>query len=183
VTTGAANDIERATNIARSMVTRYGMSDRFGLMGLATVESQYLDSTSTLNCAENTAADIDEEVMKMLKSAYEEALAMLRDNKDIMDKIAAYLIEKETITGKEFMKIYREEKGLPEPEEEKKTEDLEEKKPESKDEEKTSRSEDLWNWDSRRPSDSDRENDKNQTNGESGETSRFGSAWDRNVNG
>ncbi|MBD5451486.1 MAG: ATP-dependent zinc metalloprotease FtsH [Lachnospiraceae bacterium] len=142
VTTGAANDIERATNIARSMVTRYGMSDRFGLMGLATVESQYLDSTSTLNCAENTAAEIDEEVMKMLKSAYDEALAMLRENKEIMDKIAAYLIEKETITGKEFMKIYREEKGLPEPEEKDEkakkdadASDSEEKKPEHSDEE------------------------------------------------
>ncbi|MDE7268668.1 MAG: ATP-dependent zinc metalloprotease FtsH [Lachnospiraceae bacterium] len=141
VTTGAANDIERATNIARSMVTRYGMSDRFGLMGLATVESQYLDSTSTLNCAENTAAEIDEEVMKMLKSAYDEALAMLRENKEIMDKIAAYLIEKETITGKEFMKIYREEKGLPEPEEKDEKDkkdadasDSEEKKPEHSDE-------------------------------------------------
>lgn len=200
VTTGAANDIERATNIARSMVTRYGMSDKFGLMGLATVESQYLDSTSTLNCAENTAAEIDTEVMKILKEAYEEALAMLRDNKDVMDKIAAYLIEQETITGKEFMKIYREEKGLPEPEEkkpegadkpeEKAADDAkaEEKKPESADEQqpteenevKVPSPDELRNF---TPQGSEEQNVKNQTNGESGEKSRFGSAWDRNVNG
>ncbi|MBQ7942984.1 MAG: ATP-dependent zinc metalloprotease FtsH [Lachnospiraceae bacterium] len=119
VTTGASNDIEKATNIARSMVTRYGMSKKFGLIGLETVESRYLDGRSALNCAENTAADIDEEVMKILKEAYEEALAMLRENREVLDKIAAYLIEKETITGKEFMKIYREAKGLPEEEDKK----------------------------------------------------------------
>lgn len=119
VTTGASNDIEKATNIARSMVTRYGMSEKFGLMGLETVESQYLDGRSSLNCAENTAAEIDTEVMNMLKVCYEEALGLLRENRDVMDLIAAHLIEKETITGKEFMKIYREAKGLPEPEEEK----------------------------------------------------------------
>ncbi len=117
VTTGASNDIEKATSIARSMITRYGMSKKFGLMGLETVESQYLDGRSSLNCADNTAAEIDTEVMNMLKECYEEALAMLRENREVMDKIAVHLIEKETITGKEFMKIYREAKGLPEPEE------------------------------------------------------------------
>lgn len=120
VTTGASNDIEKATNIARSMVTRYGMSKKFGLIGLETVESQYLDGRSALNCADNTASEIDTEVMQILKDAYEEALQMLRENRDVMDKIAAYLIEKETITGKEFMRIFREAKGLPEPQEDKK---------------------------------------------------------------
>ena len=119
VTTGASNDIEKATNIARSMITRYGMSKKFGLMGLETVESQYLEGRSSLNCADNTAAEIDTEVMNMLKECYEEALELLRENRDVMDKIAAQLIEQETITGKEFMRIYREAKGLPEPEEKK----------------------------------------------------------------
>lgn len=119
VTTGASNDIEKATSIARSMVTQYGMSKKFGLIGLETVEGKYLDGRTALNCADNTAADVDAEVMKILKEAYEEALTLLRDNREVMDKIAAFLIEKETINGKEFMKIYREAKGLPEPEEEK----------------------------------------------------------------
>ena len=123
VTTGASNDIEKATNIARQMITRFGMSKRFGLIALETVESQYLDGRSSLTCASKTAAEIDEEVMKMLKGAYEEALALLRDNRELMDKLAAHLIEKETITGKEFMKIYRKEKGIPEPVEEEKEEE------------------------------------------------------------
>ncbi len=115
VTTGAANDIEKATNIAKNMVTRFGMSEKFGLMGLATVESQYLDGGSRLNCSDVTAADIDTEVMKILKECYEEAKQMLSENRELMDKLAAHLIEKETITGKEFMKIFRAEKGIPEP--------------------------------------------------------------------
>ena len=119
VTTGAANDIERATAIARNMVTRFGMSKRFGLMGLATVESQYLEGRTALNCSDKTAADIDEEVMDILKESYQKALEMLGENRDVMDKLADFLIEKETITGKEFMKIFREAKGLPEPEEKK----------------------------------------------------------------
>ncbi len=119
VTTGASNDIEKATSIARSMVTRYGMSKKFGLMGLETVESQYLDGRSAMNCADNTASEVDAEVMQILKDAYEEALALLRENREIMDQIAAHLIEKETITGKEFMKIFREAKGLPDPDEKK----------------------------------------------------------------
>ncbi len=120
VTTGASNDIEKATSIARSMVTRYGMSKKFGLIGLETIEGQYLDGRSALNCAEQTASEIDSEVMQILKDCYEEALQLLRENKEVMEKIAAYLIEKETITGKEFMKIFRKEKGIPEPEEDKK---------------------------------------------------------------
>ncbi len=119
VTTGASNDIEKATSIARSMVTRYGMSKKFGLMGLETVASQYLDGRSAMNCADNTASEVDAEVMQILKEAYEEALGLLRENREIMDQIAAHLIEKETITGKEFMKIFREAKGLPEPDEKK----------------------------------------------------------------
>ena len=120
VTTGAANDIEKATSIARNMITRYGMSKRFGLVGLATVESQYLEGRTALNCSDETAAAIDEEVVAMIKESYDQALQMLRENRDLMDKLAAFLIERETITGKEFMKIFRKEKGLPDPEEEKK---------------------------------------------------------------
>ena len=122
VTTGASNDIEKATSIARNMVTMYGMSERFGLVGLETIESQYLEGRRVLNCSEVTAAGVDEEVMKILKDAYKEAKDMLSENREILDKIAAHLIEKETITGKEFMQIFRKEKGLPDPEEEKKEE-------------------------------------------------------------
>ena len=104
VTTGASNDIEKATSIARAMVTQYGMSKKFGLIGLQTVESQYLDGRAVMNCSDVTAAEVDSEVMKILKECYEEALSLLRENRAVMDKIAAYLIEKETITGKEFMK-------------------------------------------------------------------------------
>ena len=120
VTTGAANDIEKATSIARNMITRYGMSKRFGLVGLATVESQYLEGRTALNCSDETAAAIDEEVVAMIKESYDQALQMLRENRELMDKLAAFLIERETITGKEFMEIFRREKGLPEPEEENK---------------------------------------------------------------
>ena len=116
ITTGAANDIEKATSIAQNMVTRFGMSERFGLMGLATVESQYLDGSSRYTCSDRTVADIDSEIMKILKACYEEALALLRDNREVMDGLAKHLIEKETISGKEFMKIFREIKGIPEPE-------------------------------------------------------------------
>lgn len=115
VTTGASNDIEKATGIAKSMVTQYGMSKKFGLIGLATVESKYLSGEATLNCAESTAALVDEEVMKILAESYEEAKRLLSENREVLDKIAEFLIEKETITGKEFMKIFRELKGLPEP--------------------------------------------------------------------
>lgn len=126
VTTGAANDIEQATNIVTNMITRFGMSKRFGLMGLATVESEYLGGGARLTCSDRTAADVDTEVMETLKQCYEEAKEMLSGNREVMDKLAAHLIEKETISGKEFMKIYRQEKGIPEPdesEEEKKEKD------------------------------------------------------------
>ncbi|MDO4333284.1 MAG: ATP-dependent zinc metalloprotease FtsH [Eubacteriales bacterium] len=115
VTTGAANDIEQATKLARSMVTRFGMSKKFGLIGLESIESQYLEGRSVLNCSDATAAQIDQEVMKILKECYQEALDLLSANREVMDQLAAFLIEKETITGREFMKIYREIKGIPEP--------------------------------------------------------------------
>lgn len=117
VTSGAANDIEKATDIARAMVTQYGMSKKFGMIGLATVQNRYLDGTATLDCSDATAAQVDQEVIDILKESYDKALSLLRDNRDIMDKLAEFLIEKETITGKEFMQIYRREKGIPEPEE------------------------------------------------------------------
>ena len=117
VTTGAANDIEQATKIARAMITQYGMSERFGLMGLESIQNKYLDGRAVLNCGDATAGEIDEEVMKMLKGAYAEAKRLLGENREALDQISAFLIEKETITGKEFMKIFREVKGIPEPEE------------------------------------------------------------------
>ena len=120
VTTGAANDIEKATSIVRNMITRFGMSARFGLAGFATIESQYLEGRTAMNCSDKTAAAIDDEIVNMLKTAYDKAKELLSENREIMDKLAAYLIEKETITGKEFMEIFRREKGIPEPEEEKK---------------------------------------------------------------
>ena len=130
VTTGAANDIEQATNIVTNMITRFGMSKRFGLMGLATVESEYLGGGARLTCSDRTAADVDTEIMETLKQCYEEAKEMLSGNREVMDKLAAHLIEKETISGKEFMKIYREAKGIPEPEEKsEKAESAEQKTP------------------------------------------------------
>ena len=117
VTTGAANDIEQATKVARAMITQYGMSERFGLMGLESIQNRYLDGRAVLNCGDATAGEIDEEVMKMLKEAYAEAKRLLAENREVLDKIAAFLIEKETITGKEFMKIFREVKGIQDPEE------------------------------------------------------------------
>ena len=123
VTTGAANDIEKATDIARAMVTQYGMSKHFGLVGLSTVESKYLEGRDVMNCSDQTAAEVDKEVVAILKESYEQAKQMLSENRELMDKLAAFLIEKETITGKEFMEIFRREKGLPEPEEKKKDTD------------------------------------------------------------
>ena len=123
VTTGAANDIEKATNIARAMVTQYGMSKHFGLVGLSTVESKYLEGRDVMNCSDQTAAEVDKEVVAILKESYEQAKQMLSENRELMDKLAAFLIEKETITGKEFMEIFRREKGLPEPEDKKKDTD------------------------------------------------------------
>lgn len=119
VTTGASNDIEKATSVARAMITQYGMSEKFGLIGLESIQSRYLDGRPVQNCGPDTAAEIDKEVMKMLKNAYEEAKRLLSENREALDKIAAFLIEKETITGKEFMKIFREVKGIDPDEEEK----------------------------------------------------------------
>ena len=116
VTTGAANDIEKATRLARAMVTQYGMSEKFGLMGLEVQENEYLNGRTVMNCGDATAAEVDTEVMKILKNSYEEAKRLLSENREAMDKIADFLIEKETITGKEFMQIFREVKGLPDPE-------------------------------------------------------------------
>ena len=125
VTTGASNDIEKATKIAREMITQYGMSDRFGLIGLESIQNRYLDGRAVMNCGEKTASEIDEEVMKMLKGAYAEAKRMLSEHRETMDQIAGFLIEKETITGKEFMKIYRRCEGIPEPEEKKEEKEVE----------------------------------------------------------
>ncbi len=119
-TSGAANDIEQATKIARAMVTRFGMSDKFGMMGLATVESQYLEGRASLNCGEQTAAEIDEEVLRIITDAYNKAKKYLEENMECLDQISEYLFEHETITGKEFMSIFRKIKGIPEPEDEKK---------------------------------------------------------------
>ena len=119
-TSGAANDIEMATRIARAMVTQYGMSEEFGMMSLESVENRYLDGRPVLNCGEETAAQIDKVVQKMIKDAYADATKMLEENREILDRISDHLYEKETITGKEFMQIFREMKGLPDPEEEKK---------------------------------------------------------------
>ena len=117
VTTGASNDIERATAIARAMVTQYGMSEKFGLMSLESVEDRYLSGHTVLNCGQETATEIDKEVMQILKTAYDKAVELLSENRECLDRIADFLIEKETITGKEFMRIFREVKGIPEPEE------------------------------------------------------------------
>ena len=115
VTTGASNDIEKATQIARAMITQYGMSEKFGLMSLETVESKYLDGSARLNCSDETEAMIDDEVKELLKECFEEAKKLLSENRDVLDEIAKYLYEKETITGKQFMEIYRKVKGIPEP--------------------------------------------------------------------
>lgn len=119
VTSGAANDIENATKIARAMVTMYGMSDKFGMMCLATVQNQYLEGGAGLICGENTASQIDDEVLSIINSSYAEAMKLLNENREILDSISDYLYEKETITGKEFMKMFRDMKGLPDPDEEK----------------------------------------------------------------
>ncbi len=122
VTTGAANDIEKATGIARAMVTQYGMSDKFGLMGLAARQDQYLSGRTVMDCGEATAAAVDDEVMRILKESYEEAKRLLAENRDVLDQIAAVLIVKESVTGKEFMQIFRRCKGIADPEEETDTE-------------------------------------------------------------
>lgn len=122
-TSGAANDIENATKIARAMITQFGMSDKFGMMSLASVDNAYLDGAAHLNCGDETVAQIDEEVRTMIHNCYQEAYQLLEENREVLDHIADYLYEHETITGKEFMKIFRELKGLPDPDEEKKEEE------------------------------------------------------------
>lgn len=122
-TSGAANDIENATKIARAMIAQFGMSDKFGMMSLASVDNAYLDGAAHLNCGDETAAQIDEEVRTMIHNCYQEAYQLLEENREVLDHIADYLYEHETITGKEFMKIFRELKGLPDPDEEKKEEE------------------------------------------------------------
>ena len=112
VTTGASNDIEKATKVARAMITQYGMSEKFGLIGLESIQNRYLDGRAVMNCGEATAAEIGSEVMQMLKVAYDEAKRLLLENREALDKIAAFLIEKETITGKEFMQIFHEVRGI-----------------------------------------------------------------------
>lgn len=114
ITTGASNDIERATSIARAMITKYGMSDKFGLMGLATEENQYLEGRMVMNCGDDTATEIDKEVMKLLKVSYDKAKKLISENREALDKIADFLIQKETITGKEFMRIFNEVRGIDE---------------------------------------------------------------------
>ena len=116
VTTGAANDIERATELARSMVTQYGMSEHFGLIGLESVEHRYLNGRPVSNCGEATNSEIDQEVMRILHESYEEAKDLLRGHREALDKIADHLIKKETITGKEFMQIFCEVEGISEEE-------------------------------------------------------------------
>ena len=118
VTTGAENDIEKATSMARSMITMFGMSEKFGLMQLESIQNRYLDGNRILNCSDQTAAEVDVEVKNLLAECYDRAKQIIRDHLDAMDKIAQFLIEKETITGKEFMKIYREVENIPEPTEE-----------------------------------------------------------------
>ena len=122
VTTGASNDIEKATKIARAMITQYGMSEKFGLIGLESVQHRYLDGRAVANCGEATASEIDKEVMKSLKAAYEEAKKLLSEHRESLDKIADFLIEKETITGKEFMEIFREVENI-DPDEKKESEE------------------------------------------------------------
>jgi len=112
VTTGASNDIEKATNIARAMITQYGMSEKFGLIGLESIQNRYLDGRPVSNCGPETAAEIDKEVMKMLKDAYAEAKRLLSEHRTSLDKISDFLIQKETITGKEFMEIFHEVEGI-----------------------------------------------------------------------
>ncbi len=123
VTTGASNDIEKATKVARAMVTQYGMSEKFGLIGLESIQNRYLDGRPVANCGQETASEIDQEVMRILKESYETAKKLLSEHRKSLDKIAAYLIEKETITGKEFMEIFHETEGIDPEKKKEKTEE------------------------------------------------------------
>lgn len=126
VTTGASNDIEKATQLARAMITQYGMSEKFGLMSLESVENRYLDGRAVMNCGEATAAEIDKEVLELLKECHDKAKSLLEENREVLDRIAEFLIDKETITGKEFMKIFREVKGIEDMADEEQTKEAEE---------------------------------------------------------
>ena len=126
VTTGASNDIEQATNIARAMVTQYGMSEKFGLIGLESVQNRYLDGRTVMNCGEKTESEVDEEVMALLKQCYERAYHLIEESKDVLHELAAYLVERETITGKEFVRIYEEATGTKLKEDENKEPEVEE---------------------------------------------------------
>jgi cell division protease FtsH len=132
ITTGASNDIEKATSLARAMVTQYGMSEKFGLMGLESIESKYLDGRPVQNCSNETAGEVDKEVMRILKDCYDRALMLLSENREVLDRIAEFLITRETITGEEFRAIYKEVKG----------EDLAESNPEDSKDFKESKKED-----------------------------------------
>jgi cell division protease FtsH len=127
ITTGAANDIEQATGIARNMVTQYGMSDKFGLIQLESVQDRYLNGGKVLECSDKTAADIDTEVMRIIAESYEKAKQMLIENRELMDELAAYLLERESITGKEFMKIFNRHKGIEDEDTDDKKDETEEK--------------------------------------------------------
>ncbi|MCI9411875.1 MAG: ATP-dependent zinc metalloprotease FtsH [Eubacterium sp.] len=112
VTTGASNDIEQATSIARAMITQYGMSDKFGMIGLESIQNRYLDGRTVMNCGDRTESEVDQEVMAFLKECYQKAYKMIDENKEVLHKLAAHLVERETITGKEFVRIYEEETGI-----------------------------------------------------------------------
>ncbi len=123
ITTGASNDIEQATSIARAMVTQYGMSEKFGLIGLESIQNRYLDGRAVMNCGDRTESEVDQEVMELLKECYDKAYQIVEEHQEVLHKLAAYLVERETITGKEFVKIFEEETGIVL----KKTEDKKEK--------------------------------------------------------
>ena len=123
VTSGASNDIEQATKLARAMVTQYGMSENLGFVGLESVQNRYLDGRAVMQCSEQTAREIDKEVREIIMSCYRNAKQMLEENKEVLEEIAEYLFEKETITGKQFMEIYRRIKGIPEDADDKKAAD------------------------------------------------------------
>ena len=132
ITTGAANDIEKATKVARAMVTQYGMSKKFGLVGLESAANQYLEGRTVLNCSDATAADVDKEVMEILKESYEEAKRLLSAHRNTLDQIAEFLIKRETITGKEFMDIFHRVDGIdPEAEKEQESSRISERKTDS----------------------------------------------------
>ena len=162
ITTGASNDIEKATSIARAMVTQYGMSERFGMMGLETITSRYLDGRPVTNCGERTEAEIDEEVKNILKKCHDKAKKIIEDNKEVLEKLAAHLIEKETITGDEFVEIFEQETGIK----------LKKKNPDGsvkEDSDENEVSDENENSDVNENSDSDENSDENENSNPEGE--------------